>query len=87
VCYCAFFFFLPVEHDYDKEFEDEGMESNVDTKPERLQLITALDVIFWDEAMANHRECLEAVMNKFENLKGIIRNYIAYFYNLQQLTI
>jgi len=37
--------------------------------------------------MANHRECLEAVMNKFENLKGMIRNYIAYFYNLQQLTI
>jgi hypothetical protein len=64
------FFVLPVEQEYDKELEDDEMESLVDTKPERRELIEALDVVFWDEAMSNHRECLEAVMLKFDNFKG-----------------
>ena len=52
------------------------MESLVDTKPERRELIEALDVVFWDEAMSNHRECLEAVMMKFDNLKGKKRFHV-----------
>ena len=62
---------LPVEEEYDKEVhDDEGMKCNAVQKPERFALIQAADVIFWDEAMANHRECFEAVMKTFDNFKG-----------------
>ena len=65
------FFCLPVEEEYDKEVDDyEGMQCNAKTKPERYELIKAADVILWDEAMANHRECLEAVMHEFDNFRG-----------------
>ena len=65
------FFVLPVEEEYDKEvYDDEGMKCNAMLKPERFALIQAADVIFWDEAMANHRECFEAVMKTFDNFKG-----------------
>lgn len=67
------FFVLPVEQDYDKELhDDEPMLCNATTKPQRFALIEAADVIFWDEAMANHRECLEAVLNAFDDFKGSI---------------
>ena len=39
-------------------------------KPERLELIQNADAIIWDEALANHRECLEAVMREFDNFRG-----------------
>jgi len=67
------FFVLPVEQDYDKELhDDEPMQCNAMTKPQRFELIQAADVIFWDEAMANHRECLEAVLQTFDDFKGSI---------------
>jgi hypothetical protein len=39
-----------------------------------LELIQGADVIFWDEAMANHRECLEAVLAvpELDCFKGIL---------------
>jgi hypothetical protein len=65
------FFCLPVEEEFDKEVDDdEGIKCNAALNPERYALIKAADVIFWDEAMANHRECLEAVMREFDNFKG-----------------
>ena len=65
------FFCLPVEEEFDKEVDDiGGMKCNASLNPDRYALIKSADVIFWDEAMANHRECLEAVMREFDNLKG-----------------
>ena len=65
------FFMLPVEQDFDKDVDDDKpMESRVVTNPERFELISHADVIFWDEAMANHRECLEAVLAAFDDFKG-----------------
>ena len=65
------FFCLPVEEEFDKEVDDEeGISCNAATKPDRYALIKAADVIVWDEAMANHRECLEAVLKTFDNFKG-----------------
>jgi hypothetical protein len=77
------FFVLPVEQEFDKEIDDDCMQCLAATKPQRYELIQAIDVIFWDEAMSNHRECLEAVMNEFDNLKGMraatIRKHITNF--------
>ena len=57
------FFKLPVEQEYDKDVDDDcPMQSRLGSFPERLELIRESDVIFWDEAMSNHRECLEAVL-------------------------
>jgi hypothetical protein len=65
------FFMLPVEQDFDKDVDDDKpMQSRVVTNPERFELISHADVIFWDEAMANHRECLEAVLAAFDDFKG-----------------
>ena len=69
------FFKLPVEQDYDKEVDDDcPMQSHLSSFPERLELIQGADVIFWDEAMANHRECLEAVLAvpELDCFKGIL---------------
>jgi len=77
------FFVLPVEQEFDKEIDDDCMQCLAATKPQRYELIQAIDVIFWDEAMSNHRECLEAVMNEFDNLKGMraatIRKHVTNF--------
>ena len=65
------FFCLPVEEEFDKELDDEeGISCNAAAKPDRYALIQAADVIVWDEAMANHRECLEAVLKTFDNFRG-----------------
>ena len=70
------FFVLPVEQEYDKEIDDDCMQCLAATKPQRHELIQAIDVIFWDEAMSNHRECLEAVMREFDNLKGMFASSV-----------
>jgi Cdc6-like AAA superfamily ATPase len=70
------FFVLPVEQEYDKEIDDDCMQCLAATKPQRHELIQAIDVIFWDEAMSNHRECLEAVMREFDNLKGMLASSV-----------
>jgi hypothetical protein len=65
------FFCLPVEEEFDKELDqEEGISCNAEKRPDRYALIEAADVIVWDEAMANHRECLEAVLKTFDNFQG-----------------
>jgi len=72
------FFKSPAEQVYDKVVDDDTpMQSHLGSFPERLELIQAADVIFWDEAMAKHRECLEAVLARSFPV-GTFQRYACY---------
>lgn len=70
-----YLFKLPVEETHDRDLEvDLPYKSKLDTPKyeERLQLVKAASVIFWDEVHSNEGKCFEAAYDVLDNFIGKI---------------
>jgi hypothetical protein len=63
-------FGIPVLEDEEEYDKIDDILCNLDSKPQRIELINETSVFIFDEVFSNHKYCIMAILKSFDNLKG-----------------